>query len=110
MKKLILSTLLSLSLAGAPVLAAADHTVFFYKDEVVTILLEDRACTDRRILDNLLPEFHAQFKGGRVLFEGKQFQLCWTLQDIERGVVWILDEEGSVVPLDASKLKRGRAV
>lgn len=79
-----------------------------------TLTLSDKACTNRKIVAQILPQFVADFKAGRYVITNpalaKQlgvdgFDVCWS-DEKEDGYL-IVDEFGDAIGLDPAIFGKG---
>ena len=57
----------------------------------VTIRIAGKQCTNKTVLGQLKPEYHAQFKKAEIKANGKTVGGCWT---IDANGVYIIFEDG----------------
>ena len=58
------------------------------------VTLTTKECKNPVILAMLKQEYHAQFKAGTVLFQGKSFDMCWILDPRDTTQIYLIDIEG----------------
>ena len=81
----------ALLLAGVALSAQADLVA---RNDKAELRLLNAACTEKAILDQLKPEFHARFKAGRLLAHDGSINLkvCWI--DTGEGAYFVQFQDG----------------
>lgn len=109
LSKLALSgMMLAFSLGGA--ISAAAEPAMVFKTDNLTVRLFNRPCESEKVkpvLDYHVPgEYHAQFRAGTALFQGRPLALCWMPL---AGDVVVVDEDGDlgVLPQSVFELDPG---
>lgn len=62
------------------ILVASDNQVTIYLHEGVP-------CTEKKVLEMLLPSEADSFQIGRILIDGHSYEMCWQMEDED---VWML--------------------
>jgi hypothetical protein len=91
-----------LAFLAAVAIAAAPVNELEAKSGETVVRISGANCTNKAVLDNLKPEFRAQFKRAEVRNSGKPTAACWTMD--ARGVFIMLENgDGGYVPPEAFK-------
>ncbi len=92
---MLLKIILALSLTILPIFSlSAKKTT----DELearageVVIRIADKPCVNKTVLENLKPEYHAQFRKAEIRTAGKPTNGCWT---VDENGVYLMFEDGN---------------
>ncbi len=92
---MLLKIVLALSLTILPIFSlSAKKTAdeLEAKAGEVVIRIADKPCVNKTVLDNLKPEYHAQFRKAEIRTAGKPVNGCWTVDD---NGVYLMFEDGN---------------
>lgn len=80
------------------------HADVFFRGEGIEMRLMDKPCTHPKVLALLRDEWIPKFQQGRLNYQGRELQMCWT--PTRAGHVAIVDEDGDAAEVPTSVFKK----